>query len=1286
MDKVLKIYKLVNGEVQPFPSSDKQAEIYSFQYDGKRMGIAPTITATIMYPICLDNLWDNNVLVEFKDERYFIDLIPSSSYSNTDTRYKHDVTFVSERRILENVYFKDTDNFSYEFRFFGDIKAVKDRINAFFETSEMGYTCVVDDGIETEEFDLEINNMYVNDALQYFFEIFDVPYYFIGKTLHFGYTENEISEVFEYGSDKSLLSINKDNTNDKVYTRITGVGSSENIPYYYPNFNESGRHVVQFEPQAVHHYLKDINYLKLDSHTNLREGGTLIYKKATIDKIGDSDLDNIVITNNSIAGSQPQNTFYLEWLENIPVTSSAHAFYVLKNIDLSIKLYTSINTDVSLSNILIARRHDSTEDNEYVLDVIDVTGWKKNATGLLRPVVLDYTIEDNKIKLSVLDNYSYITINLKKEVRINVTSGWEGNTYFCYDTRYETEERGVVVESIDGTINEYSYFDFNKKIDYPDGIYTYRGTFNYKVIREMAGYSDASLDSTFKQVFLDGNGDDIGYWNVFKPTSVVVKNGTGETVYHYLDKDSDYIYFRNTLPNRDLFTIEMQVDLDIDTPLDDNGNAIQALGVELEYKPSFNRIEKDYEWFKADDNSEIEYKVSGVKFTNTDLVPDESKIIFGKTTGWINPKPYLMPSVYRGTFGNNCWYNAQNDTYKDENGNYITFKNEYNPLNPKEYVAEPKEHIKPTIVGITNSTGQRIDMFTEVAFDTNDNNTEWETDGDGESQELKHSFFFVKLRKFDGVNGFNLFEQALETGEMTISMTSGHCGGCNFTIMVNDDGENTVQVDENGNLVRDDDGNVKFGSPQDVQQDTSTNEVWICLRKEEDSYGIIMPDSVNGLVPMAAQDMFVITNILLPDKYITDAEQKLERELIKELFSNNEDKFNFGIDFSRIYFEENNEIASLLNENSKLTIRYNGIEHPLYVSSYSYKMESSKPLPHITVEVSENLTMKKNAIQISENRIIREVKSIIVNQEPQQTNIKGGGGGTGNVVDVNIVQTTGSSTTDVMSQKAVTNALQGISNNNIEIVQYLGDSATKVMSQKATTNEFNNIRTVIPNVVQSTGQSTTSVMSQKAVSDAISKTERVLPFDGFVDGVEIQSQINPYPDGKIYFDKATNRFAYYREQDGIYTSLWNGYEKYATIVQGEGVVPNRNVLFLYDNGIYLYDGTTLVNILEEEKEIPLFYGIIDRATVLNNTGFNRHGNVYYIKNPIIDGDTMENGIFAYKIRDAYYRSWNKVQDYMVADLSEPIKDKLFGYDKQQYIYNEDLTLLSDIGRTIWKIF
>ena len=105
--KSLYIMRDTDGVKGFFPSSTERAVIGTFTYDAQRMGAAPTITATLMYSRCLDKEWAYNEYVEFGSERYYVKQTPSSSKNNTDQRYKHEITFVSEREILENVYFLD---------------------------------------------------------------------------------------------------------------------------------------------------------------------------------------------------------------------------------------------------------------------------------------------------------------------------------------------------------------------------------------------------------------------------------------------------------------------------------------------------------------------------------------------------------------------------------------------------------------------------------------------------------------------------------------------------------------------------------------------------------------------------------------------------------------------------------------------------------------------------------------------------------------------------------------------------------------------------------------------------------------------------------------------------------------------------------------------------------------------------------------------------------------------------------------------------------------------------
>ena len=353
---------------------------------------------------------------------------------------------------------------------------------------------------------------------------------------------------------------------------------------------------------------------------------------------------------------------------------------------------------------------------------------------------------------------------------------------------------------------------------------------------------------------------------------------------------------------------------------------------------------------------------------------------------YVNTSKSLMPFKYRETDGKERFYNATNDTYEG-----VTFNNPFVKGNPKEHIITV-EDIKPSIKEMVNSMGLRMDMFSEFAYDLDDNDELIENENESQ-HEYVHSYFFAKLRKLD----FNLFDHAIEQQPMVISFTSGDCGACNFTIGVTEEfpQKNPVQVNADGTLKRDEKGRVVCGQFEEIaedecqpqQQDTINNEVWIALKKEDSTYGILMPKSPkfnengeqieSGHRPKACSagendgDTFVILGINLPLSYILNAEKKLEAEIIKYLKDNNDEKFTFSISFSRIYFAENPDILPLLSENSKIRITYNNKEYDLYVSSFSYSMGDNDVLPEIKVELDDTLKVSQNALQ----NAISEVRS-----------------------------------------------------------------------------------------------------------------------------------------------------------------------------------------------------------------------------------------------------------------------------------------------------------------------
>jgi hypothetical protein len=384
-------------------------------------------------------------------------------------------------------------------------------------------------------------------------------------------------------------------------------------------------------------------------------------------------------------------------------------------------------------------------------------------------------------------------------------------------------------------------------------------------------------------------------------------------------------------------------------------------------------------------------KLSKVGLELVSGTPSNGSTIEQQIGKYVNTSQNLMPSIYRETDGAERFYNAINGEYGD-----VYFRNPFVEGQPKEHIVN-FEDIKPTIKEATNDAGQRIDMFADFAYDEPDSDETYEDTEDNSNVKYKHGYFFAKLRKLP----FNLFDHAIENQPMTISFTSGSCGSCKFKIGVTEEypQRNPVQVDENGNLVRDDQGRVVCGvhgdvkTFQDSQQDTSKGEVWIALMKEEETYGILMPkaptDTTVGHRPLPCTkhthddgDTFVITGIHLPKEYILAAEDKLKDKLIEYMADNNREKFSFAIKFSRIYFEENQRILEFLNENSQIDIAYdkdeNGedIVYTQFVKSFSYSMSEGDILPDITVELDENLTVGQNAIQNAISEVRSEIRNV----------------------------------------------------------------------------------------------------------------------------------------------------------------------------------------------------------------------------------------------------------------------------------------------------------------------
>ena len=351
--------------------------------------------------------------------------------------------------------------------------------------------------------------------------------------------------------------------------------------------------------------------------------------------------------------------------------------------------------------------------------------------------------------------------------------------------------------------------------------------------------------------------------------------------------------------------------------------------------------------------------------------------------GTIERTQNLMPSIYRQTNGAEIFYNALNDTYKIPGTNdYYFFKNTYSSKKVKEIKVDFSD-IKPTIENVTNASGQLFGEIADIAFDDNDSDELGTGEGNNifnGTDEYVHSYFYIKLHIYNGDYGFNLFEQGLEGGTAVINMTTGNCAACEFEIGVtykdNEPGRafNPVLVDSSGNLPAGDfEQKVTSQTSQYIesQQNTSTNEVWIAVKKDNTTFGVVMPNATNNYKPSVG-DKFVITGIKMPKSLVLAAEKRLDEALIKYMSENNDEKFSFSVSFSRVFLAENSMLAGLLNENSRIYIKYNDKEYFMYVNSFTCKADKNC-LYDISVELTDKLSANVSALRSTITEIAGDI-------------------------------------------------------------------------------------------------------------------------------------------------------------------------------------------------------------------------------------------------------------------------------------------------------------------------
>ena len=858
-----------------FPSEANPVIVSSYTYDAKRMGGAPTITATIYSSEPLQ--WKKEEFVEYNGDRLFASYTPNPKKDNSSRMWKSEITFTSRRELLDNTLFfdvvvddVDTQNKDRyrsnqtKFTFGGTIYEFVARINSsmaycglYRPTDEYkGYYVVVDEGYGTDEVkEVSFEDQYLTDVLQLINTTFELDYYWDGNVCHVGKVQHDLTDTpIKYGSSDALISVSKENANYKIVDMITGYGSSDNLPYYYPNDDEFGEAIFDAKNIASEHVDVTLSdYLRYSKYND----NLVLFKSKKGKYEGNVDVSTLYVRDTY----SPENLTQADNSQNPKVK----CWFLV-----SLKINVKKGQIIDFSKI------------SFNFELFDYVPKKENITNL----------SSATRTINVYTTYHELYKNVCTDSNFGDTCSVE----FTEDGTFYID-----IEAI---------FSYNCKVFTMDGKKTFHNSSSWKV--------SFSGDAAFS-----------------------------------LDTNSEYSW-----KNGDKYI-----------PIDNSGIYVNGIA-------SAKYVEYDYNFVKNDEGI---YGFDNI-YTGTE---DDAVQVSVTGRKWIDPPSVLMPSIYRNTKGAERFYYALNNTHKLPSGSgYYEFVNLYKKGNPHQGTVT-FDGIKPTIKGIVNAEGQLFGEIADVAFDSNDSDVK---DSDGK---YIHNYFYIKLHKFNGDFGFDLFNHVLAKEPAKINLIkSNGCPACSFVIHNQPSADNSkcyncVSVDENGNLkqVRTDKNDYIFDNASDayedkLNQDSTQKELWIAVQKDTSTLGIVMPNASAGFKPQKG-DLFVITGIKPPKVLVTAAEKRLDDALIKHMSENNTDQFNYSVKFSRIFLQEKPDFASKLNENAKLSIQIQGdsdsdgnlISHEVFVSNYSVKVDNDE-LAEVEVELVNSLEVTKSDVK----QIIDSVK------------------------------------------------------------------------------------------------------------------------------------------------------------------------------------------------------------------------------------------------------------------------------------------------------------------------
>ncbi|MDU1906326.1 MAG: hypothetical protein E6772_16270 [Dysgonomonas sp.] len=243
------------------------------------------------------------------------------------------------------------------------------------------------------------------------------------------------------------------------------------------------------------------------------------------------------------------------------------------------------------------------------------------------------------------------------------------------------------------------------------------------------------------------------------------------------------------------------------------------------------------------------------------------------------------------------------------------------------------DDIYPSITGMEDSRGNAIDEICAVGEII---------DGVEENGELKQSHFYVYLYDL----GFDM-NSYLTSEDAVMSMKTGYCGGTEFKIV-------EVSPLNSGDTYYNEGARWKFL----LEKDASS------------SSNYVIP---SGKICPQKEDKFVLLNILMPENFVLQAEQRLEEAARKYLEENSRSKVSYTINLDEIYFANSPLVAKALKESVSLCIIDNELGDIIADDGTKYTVKS---VQNLVINYRENQDIPSYQITLAEKIVSGRLERI----------------------------------------------------------------------------------------------------------------------------------------------------------------------------------------------------------------------------------------------------------------------------------------------------------------------